>query len=139
MAIDSSRCIDYENFPTIGFSSLDSLPQSADTRVDFTSPVSVLLQTYQEYPWTITVNQTINRTVVISNQIGDPVIDVANKQVVVYVAKNQPLDQIEVTEMKLGGSVGVVVPDPTTITDFSRPQTFEVTRFGVTETWKVTV
>lgn len=139
IAIDSSRCVDYENFPTVGFSSLDSLPKSADTRVDFTSPVSVLLQTYQDYPWTITVNQTINRTVVVSNQIGDPVIDVANKQVVVYVAKNQPLDQIEVTEMKLGGSAGLVVPDPTTITDFSRPQTFEVTRFGVTETWKVTI
>ena len=41
--------------------------------------------------------------------------------------------------MKLGGSVGVVVPDPTTITNFSRPQTFEVTRFGVTEIWKVTI
>ena len=139
ITIDSSRCVDFVNFPTFGFASLDSLPKSADTRVDFSSPVTVLLQTYQDYPWTITVNQTINRTIVVSNQIGEPVIDVDNKQAVVYVSKDQPLDNIQVSEMKLGGSVGVVVPDPTTINDFSRPQTFEVTRFGVKETWKVTV
>lgn len=41
--------------------------------------------------------------------------------------------------MQLGGSVGIVVPDPTTVTNFSRPCSFEVTRFGVTETWKVTI
>lgn len=139
ITVDSSRCVNAANFPTSGFASLDSLPKSADTRVNFSSPVSVLLQTYQDYPWTITVNQTINRTIVVSNQIGEPVIDADNKQAVVYVAKDQPLDKITVSEMKLGGSVGVVVPDPTTITNFTRPQTFEVTRFGKTETWKVTI
>ncbi len=139
ITVDSSRCVNAANFPTSGFASLDSLPKSADTRVDFSSPVSVLLQTYQDYPWTITVNQTINRTIVVSNQIGEPVIDADNKQAVVYVAKDQPLDKITVSEMNLGGSVGVVVPDPTTITNFTRPQTFEVTRFGKTETWKVTI
>lgn len=137
--MDSASCIDYKNFPTIGFVSLDSLPKTANTRVDFSSPVPVLLQTYQEYPWKITVNQTIDRTVVVSNQIGDPVIDEVNREAVVYVAREQALDKVVVSEMKLGGSVGVVVPDPTTVSDFSRPQRFEVTRFGVTEEWKVAV
>lgn len=139
IVMDSAKCIDFVNFPTSSFSTLDSLPQDADTRVDFTSPVSVLLQTYQDYSWTITVNQTINREIVVSNQIGEPVIDVNNKQVIVYVARNQLLDEITVSSMQLGGSAATVTPDPTTVTDFSRPQTFEVTRFGVTETWTVTI
>ena len=33
--MDSAACLDYNAFPRIGFSSLDSLPKSADTRVDF--------------------------------------------------------------------------------------------------------
>ena len=137
--IDSAACLDYNAFPRIGFSSLDSLPKSADTRVDFSSSVSLILQTYQEYPWKITVNQTIDRAVQVSNQVGEPVIDLANREMIVYVAKEQHLDRITVTKMQLGGSVGIVVPDPTTVTNFSRPCSFEVTRFGVTETWKVTI
>lgn len=137
--MDSVACLNYNAFPRIGFSSLDSLPKNADTRVDFSSSVSLLLQTYQEYPWKITVNQTIDRAVQVSNQVGEPVIDLANREMIVYVAKEQHLDRITVTKMQLGGSVGTVVPDPTTITDFSRPRSFEVTRFGVTETWKVTI
>ena len=137
--IDSAACLDYNAFPRIGFSSLDSLPKSADTRVDFSSSVSLILQTYQEYPWKITVNQTIDRAVQVSNQVGEPVIDLANREMIVYVAKEQHLDRITVTKMQLGGSVGIVVPDPTTVTNYSRPCSFEVTRFGVTETWKVTI
>lgn len=75
----------------------------------------------------------------VSNQVGEPVIDLANREMIVYVAKEQHLDRITVTKMQLGGSVGIVVPDPTTVTNFSRPCSFEVTRFGVTETWKVTI
>lgn len=136
--IDTAKCVTPTNFPEKGFASLDSLSSTADTRVDFSSPVKVVLQTYQDYPWTITVNQTIDRKISVENQT-DYVIDEDNRQVVIYVAKDQPLDDITVTEMALGGSVGEVKPDPVTITNFSRPQKFEVTRFGVKETWVVTV
>lgn len=140
ITIDSAKCVDFLSFPSTGFSTLDSLPQDADTRVDFTSPVSVLLQTYQDYPWTITVNQTIDRKIEIEGQSTEPpVIDVANKHVVIYVAANQPLDEIKIKDLQLGGTAGTVTPDPATVTDFTRPQTFEVTRFGVTETWTVTI
>lgn len=136
--IDTAKCVTPTNFPEKGFASLDSLSSTADTRVDFSSPVKVVLQTYQDYTWTITVNQTIDRKISVENQT-DYVIDEDNRQVVIYVAKDQPLDDITVTEMALGGSVGEVKPDPVTITNFSRPQKFEVTRFGVKETWVVTV
>lgn len=137
--MDSASCVDFKSFPTKGFSSLDSLPRSTNTYVNFSSVVPVVLQTYQNYPWKIKVNQTIDRSISVSNQVGDPVIDEANRQVIVYVAKEQRLDSIPVSRMNLGGSVGTVVPDPTTVTDFSRPQIFEVTRFSITETWKVTI
>lgn len=136
--IDTARCVNPTKFPKKGFASLDSLPATADTRVDFSSPVKMVLQTYQDYPWTITVNQTIDRKISVENQT-DYVIDEDNRQVIVYVAKDQPLDNITVTEMALGGSVGEVTPDPVTVKNFSRPQTFEVTRFGVKETWTVTI
>lgn len=136
---DSSRCVDYKNFPQIGFVALDSLPKTANTRMNFSSPASFLLETYQEYFWKITVNQKIVRTIEISNQVGSPVMDIHNKQVIIYVAKSQRLDKIEVRSMQLGGSAATIKPEPTTVTDFSRPQTFKVTRFGAEETWKVVV
>lgn len=139
IVIDSLYCIDYKNFPRIGFVSLDSLPKTANTRLNFSSPVSLILKTYQEYPWKITVNQVINRKIEVSNQFGQPIIDEHNKQIIVYVSKEQRLDNVKVTEMALGGTAGIVTPDPTTVTDFSRPRNFTVTRFGEEEKWTVTI
>lgn len=35
---DSTLCHNYAKFPTIGFSSLDDIPISSDTRMDFRTP-----------------------------------------------------------------------------------------------------
>ena len=125
---DSTVCHDYNSFPTVGFSSLDDLSASSDTRVDFTRPVSFILQTYQDYEWTVTVEQIINRNIVLENQIGNAVIDDVNRSVVVYVAPEQRLDRIGVTTFQLAGPHGTVVPDPTESEayDFSHPVTFQV-------------
>ena len=125
---DSAACEKYENFPRTGFESLDKLPSSTDTRMDFTQPVKFTLRTYQDYVWTVTISQIIEREIVLENQIGNPIIDVNTRSVIVYVSPDQPLDAIKVSTFNLGGAHGKVVPNPVEYTtfDFSTPQEFYV-------------
>lgn len=143
LIIDSTLCNNYSKFPANGFESLEALPVSSDTRVDFTNPVQLTLRTYQDYTWQINVQQIINRDIIFENQIGNAVVDVINKNVIIYVAPTQPLDRIKVTTFNLGGSHGNVTPDPTASEtfNFSRPVTFQV-KHGWEETsheWTVYV
>lgn len=121
-------CLDREQFPANGFESLNDLPASADTRMDFSKPVALTLRTYQEYLWTIEVKQVVNRKIILENQIGDAIIDVNNRKAVIYVSKEQPLDKIAVNCFQLGGQHGTVTPDPaaTPTYDFSQPSKFFV-------------
>ena len=130
LLIDSTVCNNYAKFPTVGFGSLDEIPISSDTRVDFSNTVKMTLRTYQDYDWKITVEQIVKRSVVMENQIGNAIIDAINRNVIVYVSKDQRLDQIKVTTFDLGGEHGTVYPDPTAETyyDFSQPRTFYVSQ-----------
>ena len=125
---DSAACEKYENFPRTGFESLDKLPSSTDTRMDFTQPVKFTLRTYQDYVWTVTISQIIEREIVLENQIGNPIVDVNTRSVIVYVSPDQPLDAIKVSTFNLGGAHGKVVPNPVEYDtfDFSTPQEFYV-------------
>ena len=125
---DSAACEKYENFPRTGFESLDKLPSSTDTRMDFTQPVKFTLRTYQDYVWTVTISQIIEREIVLENQIGNPIVDVNTRSVIVYVHPDQPLDAIKVSTFNLGGAHGKVVPNPVEYDtfDFSTPQEFYV-------------
>ncbi|MBQ8673155.1 MAG: PCMD domain-containing protein [Bacteroides sp.] len=138
---DSTVCNNYQKFPDHGFESLDELITSADTRVDFSEPVTFTLQTYQDYLWTIDVKQILNRSIILENQIGQAIIDDASRNVVIYVAQGQPLNKIKVSSFNLGGSNGTVVPDPTAgeTFDFSKPVTFFVSMAYEEVSYKWTV
>lgn len=123
---DSAACKNYDKFPTTGFTSLDSIPLSSDTRMDFTNPVTFTLRTYQDYVWRVTVNQIIQRDIEVEG-MTDYVIDANSRTVIVYV-KDQELTNLNVTKMNLGGEYGTVSPDPTTIKDYSSPVKFNVRR-----------
>ncbi len=125
---NAEKCMDASKFPTSGFESLATLSSSANTQVDFSKPVTFTLKTYQEYVWTVSVTQVITRNVTLANQIGKAVIDETNRNVVVYVSKDQPLNAIKVSAFQLGGEHGRVVPDPTNYDayDFSEPAKFFV-------------
>ncbi|WP_294078786.1 PCMD domain-containing protein [Proteiniphilum sp. UBA5384] len=143
LVADPAVCNNFSKFPTAGFESLESIPISSDTRVNFSQPVTFTLHTYQEYVWTVTVTQVISRKIVLENQIGKAVVDEVNRNVVVYVAKEQPLNAIKVTSFQLGGEHGKIVPDPTAVPtfDFSVPRAFFVS-YGweeVSHEWKVFV
>lgn len=143
LIIDSTLCNNYSKFPTTGFESLDAIPVSSDTRVDFSKSVQMILRTYQDYIWTFNIQQIINREIVLENQIGNAIIDEINQNAIIYVSTDQPLDRIKVTTFKLGGTHGTVTPDPTASEtfDFSMPVNFQV-KCGWEETsrnWNVFV
>lgn len=130
MLPDSAACVKFVKFPRWSFDSLEALPSSANTFMRMGKPVKILLQTYQEYLWTITVKQVINRVIKVENQVGEPIIDESNKTVLIYVSENQPLNDIRIDSLELGGSNAIVLPDPQSVSDFSRPQKFIVYRLG---------
>lgn len=110
---DSTACVDIRRFPTAGFASLDSVSSDANTRVDFTKPVTFTVKTYQEYVWKVSVTQLIKREVDVTGQVADAVIDPVNRNVVIYVSPDQSLNNLQVNSMTLGGEFGRVEPDPT--------------------------
>ena len=126
LTIDSAACVHVAQFPTVGFSSLEELPTTANTRVNFSKPVLFTVSTYQDYVWTVTVEQIIDREIDVVNQVGDAVIDAYTRKAIIYVSTEQSLKNLTVNKMNLGGEYGEVEPDPTTITDFSSPREFYV-------------
>lgn len=142
IGIDSVLCDNYEKFPTNDFASLDSLPLSANTRVDFSEPVTMTLSTYQDYPWKVTVNQIIQRDVDVYGMVNH-VLDVNSRNVIIYVnPKEVPdLSNVQIKKLNLGGEYGKVTPDPTTVHDFTKSQTFYAARHGedTWQEWKVFV
>lgn len=136
---DSEKCQDPAAFPEKGFASLDSIPASANTRVDFSGPVNFLIRTYQDYNWIVSVKQIFDRRIVMSGQVGDAIFDEKNRQVIVYVKEGQSLKNITVSTMQLGSSLATTLPKPSSVKDFSKPVTFYVTAFDRTEEWVVNV
>ena len=61
-------------------------PDTAETLDLRTGNVKAVLSLYQNYEWTITANQEIERYFTVENQVGASVIDVPGKRVVAYVS-----------------------------------------------------
>lgn len=124
---DSAACVNYAKFPNTGFASLDSIPTSSNTRMDFSSPVNFTLRTYQDYIWKVTVNQIVQRDIEVEGLVRT-VIDENSRNVIIYVGSDQDLTNLNVTKLNLGGEYGKVSPDPTSIKDYSSPVKFNVQR-----------
>lgn len=124
---DSATCVNYAKFPNTGFASLDSIPTSSNTRMDFSSPVNFTLRTYQDYIWKVTVNQIVQRDIEVEGLVKT-VIDENSRNVIIYVGSDQDLTNLNVTKLNLGGEYGKVSPDPTSIKDYSSPIKFNVQR-----------
>lgn len=122
---DPNVCENYSKFPTSGFASLDSIPVSSNTRVNFSQPVTFTLRTYQDYQWKITVNQIIQRDIDVEN-MRSYVIDADTRTVIIYVDPTTDLTNLTVKKLNLGGEYGRVTPDPTLQKDYSKPSTFNV-------------
>ena len=136
---DSAACLDFARFPRKGFNAPGS---HQDTRMDFSQKVKFTLTTYQDYEWTVNVEQIVIREVEVENQVGNAVIDPITHNVVVYVNKEQSLKRLKVHKFSLGGVHGKVSPDPTAqeTFDFYDVRQFMVTTgWGEEQSWRVMV
>ena len=134
-------CIHPDLFPTTSFT------QSAGdvrSKVNFSQgSATFVLRTYQDYEWTVRVQQIVQREIFIDGQVGDAVIDPINRNAIVYVASSKELSALKVQRFSLGGKHGTVTPDPTQSEtyDFTQKRTFAVKMGGSPELqqWNVIV
>lgn len=108
--------------------------------IDLTSPRTTVLSLYQDYTWTITAVQEIERTFSVEQQVGASVIDVPGRRIIAYVSAGAPLTALTVTSIKLGGSTAVMTPDLRgKKADFSSPVEVTVTEHGRSAVWTIYV
>ncbi|MCD8263318.1 MAG: PCMD domain-containing protein [Tannerellaceae bacterium] len=148
---DNTACENASLFPDSGFVDVDSLPGVVNTNINLRNPANFILRMYEDFPWEITAEHYLNRKYNLREafqvtdaegntiQVGQPRVDEENKNIIIYVDEQADLSNLRVQKMQIGSSIAVTRPEPTTITDFRRPVTFEVTAFDETEVWTVTV
>lgn len=69
--------------------------------LDLTSPLKIVLRTYQEYEWTITATQPIDRYVRCEGQVGDALINLNDRSVYLEVSDEYDIRSLEFTDIKL--------------------------------------
>lgn len=132
---------------------LDSLPSV----LDLSSPLTVTLRTYQDYEWTISATQPIERFIEVTDQIGEATFDVSERRAYVYVPEDHQLSSVTFNDMKLEpegsyvvSTTGTVMENAAEVTrteEVSLPMTldctlvryFDVVYKGDTLRWSVKV
>ena len=107
---------------------------------DFTSPFEVNLRTYQDYFWTVSAVQEIQRYFTVMGQVGSTVIDVPNRRVIAYVPSSVDVRNVTVTSMKLGPEgITAYSPEAGAMHDFSEGIEVTVSFMGRSEVWSLYV
>ena len=100
---------------------------SAGDVIDLSGSVTYVLSTYQDYEWTVSATQPIERYVNCENSASAPIIDSEMKMAHVYVLVSQSLQDITITGMKLekeGSEIYLVTRENGEETVASEPCTF---------------
>lgn len=106
---------------------------------DLSRPMTVVLSKYQEYVWTISAVQEIERYLTVKGQVGKAVIDVPGRRVLVRVSDRENLTNLTLKTIKLGPEgLTTMVPDlkPGRI-NLLNPLDVDITAFGRTERWTI--
>lgn len=113
---------------------------SLDNPIDLSSDYQLTLALYQDYVWTISASQTIERIFSVEGQMGASVIDAANHTVTAVVNKHTDISKVTVNECKIAPTSATVSPDIAgRQVDFSSPVTITVDNYGHKEEWTITV
>ncbi len=108
--------------------------------LNLSDPVEVTMSIYQDYVWTISAVQNIERYFTIASQVGSSEIDVENKTVKALVPKDQPIESVEVRSLKLAGPLAAYSPELVgKEVDFTDPVSVTVSEFGRETQWTITV
>lgn len=108
---------------------------------DFTSPQEFVLSIYQDYTWTISASQNIEREFIVKNQVGNAVIEAVNKRARVFVSEHTDLTNVEIISLVLGPQgLTTYSPAPEELRDFSNgPRKITVKYHNITEEWTLYV
>ncbi|MCQ2147050.1 MAG: PCMD domain-containing protein [Bacteroidales bacterium] len=90
---------------------------SLGSTIDLSSPIKIMMHTYQDYEWTIRAVQDIERYITCSNQVGKAQFNLDTKTAIVYVSDRQPLSKLEITSMKLEAEGSEIVSTTGRISD----------------------
>ncbi len=69
--------------------------------LDLTSPIKLVLHTYQDYEWTVLATQTIERYVHCTGEVQEARFNLETRSVYVYLPDTQPLSKVTFESMKL--------------------------------------
>ncbi len=106
--------------------------------VNLTRYLILTLRLYQDYDWVVRASQPISRYFTVEGQIGEEVIDVAGKRVVVTVSESMGRKAVKVLTAKLGPEGSTMTPDPVGNTyDMTMPLEIKVNVHGHEELWEV--
>ncbi len=78
-----------------------SVVGTAPEYLDLSEPYTMTLKVYDEFTWTISAIQPIERYIRVENQVGDATFNVEDRTAFVYVSDFQSLRTIDFIEMKL--------------------------------------
>lgn len=141
VTVDLADTVDLNKVTLLQFEVTDGatvVPEPAKL-IDLSQPMLYTLSIYQDYLWSVKATQTIERELTVENQIGSPIFDEQSKIVLVTVSLNTDLTNLKVLSMKLGPTGSEIIPDYTTVTDFSKSQKFVWVYKDRSEAWIVKV
>lgn len=124
---------------TEGAKSSVAFPGVFDLRV----PLYVTLSMYQEFEWTITAEQTIERYFTVEGQIGESKIDAEHHVATALVPMDHDMKSVKITSLKLGPrDITTYSVDFAELTDFSDDSMRQVTvsyHDDIVENWTIQV
>lgn len=107
---------------------------------DLSDNLSITLSIYQDYVWTISAKQDIDRYFTVEGQVGASAIDEINKRAIAYVTNKHSIIDITVTSLKLGpANITTYSPSIDQLKNFTHGQEVTVTAHGKSEKWMLYV
>ena len=111
-----------------------SIPLSGE--FDLRADLPVVLSLYQDYEWTLRAEQTITRVFTVEGQIGAAEFDTDLRTARVNVPEGTDLNDIRVTELKLGPEgITTMTPAPEELTSFETYRTVDIRYHDFEERW----
>lgn len=107
---------------------------------DLSQKISVTLSIYQDYVWTISAKQSIERYFTVEGQVGASEIDDVNLRAVTYVTDKQDITNITITSLKLGPKdITTYSPSIDQLKNFTHGQAITVSAHGKSQKWMLYV
>lgn len=111
-------------------------------KFDLRTPLYFTLSKYQEWEWTLTATQSVDRYFKVDGQIGESKIDAEHFIATAYVPMDSDLKNIRITELKLGPKdITTYSVDTSELNDFDGSvRNLDITYHGdIVETWTLQV